>query len=48
MGHRQIDSFQPVELANVVWAAASLGYRMDGNCIHAAINAAQVCSFLDS
>ena len=42
MDDRQIDSFRPIELANVVWAAASLGYRMNRNCIHAAINAAQV------
>ncbi len=38
---RQLDTFRPLELVNVVWAGAALGYRLDGNLLRGTLALAQ-------
>ena len=43
---RQLDTFRPLELVNVVWAAAALGHRLDGNLLRGTLALAQVCAIM--
>ncbi len=42
MAFSQLDTFRPLELVNVVWAAAALGHRLDGNLLRGTLALAQV------